>query len=77
MKQFTIFDSLNEFCKTFDWYYPFSDDHRSYVSGEKEKAKLKDLINKCEKIDLERTKEIVLKYQGNTGICFYAKENIK
>jgi hypothetical protein len=66
-----LFEQLEEQCKHFDWTYPFSDDHRYWVAGEKAKAVLSALIQQCEKIDPKKTKEIVLKYQHKYGISFY------
>lgn len=68
------FEELEKRCESFDWTYPFSDDHRSWVAGENAKYALGQLIRECEAINKKRTREIVLKHQPEYGVCFYTQK---
>ena len=62
MKTSTLVNNRAEFgrkLKNHDWYYAYSDDHRSYSAGRRNEALLREMEERCENGDTTASPNIV------------------
>lgn len=64
MNEETLFSILEKKCQDFDWFYVMSDCHKTFSFYHEDEKLLRNLISECEKIDLDKTKKTVKKYQS-------------
>lgn len=58
-----LWEMYEKALRTHDWYYQMSDDHRYWVKGTAEAARIKQLKERLMLIDRNRAEELYKKYE--------------
>ena len=70
MAEMELFKVLDNLLETFDYTYMFSDDHRCWQNGERQRAIVNAFIVEAVEVDLNKTRRLIAKHRSEYGVQF-------